>query len=1061
MTSRPRLRLLLVAVAAAACDTGITPPADTPVLALSAREVAMFAPKGSTIPDTALVYVFNNGRGTLAGLTLTPPVYQDSATGWLSATLQDTTIILAASAEHLPLQTTYTATLGVVLAAADSSPRTITVMFEVGQTQQIALSDTSLAFGAILGGALPPPQTITVTNGGTGVLNELRDPTVTANWLSATLGSATAPAHVDVVPSAIPGLPGTYQALVVVSSRVAEPQSDTVQVTYVVAEPATLELAADTLALDAVEGAAPVVRHVRVREARLRPLDGLAVSAPTRGWLAASLVADSAPTALVITADPGALYTAADTARMVRDTARVTVTSGGGGSQTLLVTLQVRRGPTVRVSPNVVTLTMYRSGPAPPPQVVSVTNDGQGTLTGLDTVPGLPPWLTASFDTRTAPAALTLQVDSTGLAAGNYAGSVIVRSDAARWDTVNVRFTVRGGPSLAISSDAVTFRADSSGAVPHAVELLAGNAGPGVLRGWSISLAAPAPWLNWVLDSTQVPARLTLRPNVTTGLRRDTTYDATLSIAAATAGAASQTIAIRYALSDTLPTDSIWISPDSVSLVAPLDGSDLPSAVLGVTYAGPGRPAVASYPTWLTATRVEGDSGLVLGLSAIPSGSLPGTVLTGTVVISDPRSSADTVAVRLTIVGPAAALSADTVRFRAYQGQSPWPAAQRLLVANGGADTLKLLRIEGTVPPWLDATLQGTTAPTILNLQPRQLFAVPGSYTFAAVVSSQLGGVGKDTVRVVYDVDPGPTIAASPDRLRLAAVSGAGVPDADTAAVLNAGNGALGTLQQPVPDQLWLSARVDSSASPPTVLVAADPAGLTPGTRTGTVVLRSTQSQVGPDTLRVSFETVAPPTITRSPTVLAFHVLAGDPVPADTQAITVFDPAGRPTGSLGVSPSGDSAWLHVEPATGTAPATVRVWPIAVPEASDTAYSATIRILGSLAPDTLTATVKYYVELGRSPLIVLSRDSLTFDRPNPPAQTVKITNGGSGTLRDLSVRETTGADWLFVLFDSRIAPATLTVAVDPAKAADEPANSVALLEISGMDAQPRVIKVVLR
>jgi hypothetical protein len=683
MTSRPRLRLLLVAVAAAACDTGITPPADTPVLALSAREVAMFAPKGSTIPDTALVYVFNNGRGTLAGLTLTPPVYQDSATGWLSATLQDTTIILAASAEHLPLQTTYTATLGVVLAAADSSPRTITVMFEVGQTQQIALSDTSLAFGAILGGALPPPQTITVTNGGTGVLNELRDPTVTANWLSATLGSATAPAHVDVVPSAIPGLPGTYQALVVVSSRVAEPQSDTVQVTYVVAEPATLELAADTLALDAVEGAAPVVRHVRVREARLRPLDGLAVSAPTRGWLAASLVADSAPTALVITADPGALYTAADTARMVRDTARVTVTSGGGGSQTLLVTLQVRRGPTVRVSPNVVTLTMYRSGPAPPPQVVSVTNDGQGTLTGLDTVPGLPPWLTASFDTRTAPAALTLQVDSTGLAAGNYAGSVIVRSDAARWDTVNVRFTVRGGPSLAISSDAVTFRADSSGAVPHAVELLAGNAGPGVLRGWSISLAAPAPWLNWVLDSTQVPARLTLRPNVTTGLRRDTTYDATLSIAAATAGAASQTIAIRYALSDTLPTDSIWISPDSVSLVAPLDGSDLPSAVLGVTYAGPGRPAVASYPTWLTATRVEGDSGLVLGLSAIPSGSLPGTVLTGTVVISDPRSSADTVAVRLTIVGPAAALSADTVRFRAYQGQSPWPAAQRLLVANG------------------------------------------------------------------------------------------------------------------------------------------------------------------------------------------------------------------------------------------------------------------------------------------------------------------------------------------------------------------------------------------
>ncbi|MDH4046129.1 MAG: hypothetical protein OEW06_16905, partial [Gemmatimonadota bacterium] len=75
--------------------------------------------------------------------------------------------------------------------------------------------------------------------------------------------------------------------------------------------------------------------------------------------------------------------------------------------------------------------------------------------------------------------------------------------------------------------------------------------------------------------------------------------------------------------------------------------------------------------------------------------------------------------------------------------------------------------------------------------------------------------------------------------------------------------------------------------------------------------------------------------------------------------------------------------------------------------------------------------------------------------------VEITNGGSGTLRELSVADVTGTDWLFVLLDSRIAPAILTVAVNAAAAADESANSVATLRIGGENAAPRTITVILR
>jgi hypothetical protein len=74
--------------------------------------------------------------------------------------------------------------------------------------------------------------------------------------------------------------------------------------------------------------------------------------------------------------------------------------------------------------------------------------------------------------------------------------------------------------------------------------------------------------------------------------------------------------------------------------------------------------------------------------------------------------------------------------------------------------------------------------------------------------------------------------------------------------------------------------------------------------------------------------------------------------------------------------------------------------------------------------------------------------------------VFITNGGSGTLRDLRVVDLSASDWLFVLLDSRVAPAKLTVAIDPARAASAPANSVATLEISGEGAESKVVTVLL-
>ncbi|MGD8698781.1 MAG: hypothetical protein PVJ43_05790, partial [Gemmatimonadales bacterium] len=104
---------------------------------------------------------------------------------------------------------------------------------------------------------------------------------------------------------------------------------------------------------------------------------------------------------------------------------------------------------------------------------------------------------------------------------------------------------------------------------------------------------------------------------------------------------------------------------------------------------------------------------------------------------------------------------------------------------------------------------------------------------------------------------------------------------------------------------------------------------------------------------------------------------------------------------------------------------------------------------------------------RDPVIELSDRRLEFRRPASgqdvvPAQTVEITNSGSRTLRELSVDDVTDGgpvDWLFVLLDSRIAPATLTIAIKPAEAAASQ-RSEATLEITGEDAEPQRLTVIL-
>jgi hypothetical protein len=1077
MRRRPLRHVAAVLLAALACDAEVTRPAEEPVLALSAREVRLFAPAGSVTPDRARVIVSNNGGGTLEGLSIGTPVYED-VTGWLTATLTGDTIELAASAQALTANTRVTARLDVYLAAAPEAPRTVTVVFDVGLTQRILLSADSLTFVAISAlGTVPPPQTVTVQNAGTGILTELAAPEISPAsaqaWLAAAIDDSTAPARVrlSLVPAGIPA-PGEYAATVVVSSRIAEPERDSVAVTLIVAPPVSPVVSADSVFIDVVEGAAPVARQVWVDEVSRRPLSA-AVSADV-AWLGAAPDPIDTPGRLSLTATPAGLAPGTHVGRVI-------VTAGTGRADTVVVALRIRPGPALSLGVDRVRFTTYRGGPVPPAQEVRVENAGDGTLAGLAVqVQPDAGWLVVPVPAPdTAPAAFTVAIDPASAAwqalyaaGGTETRNVVVSGTGVTPVTLPVTLEVRDGPALVLSSGLVRFVARdtaASGTPNDSVEIAVANGGPGTLASLQVAVTYQdsAGWLGVSPGASETPFALRLRP--LTRLPAGT-YRATVSVFSAADSAALQ---VEYTAVDSLATaDRTLVSSDTLELRSGTVGGTQPRALLWLENASSGEIAlnVSALPAWLGATFTESNrrtpTGLVLEVDRA-AGDTVGVYATTLLVTG--TSGGATVApvpvrVRLVMAGPAMAATADDVTLRTWEGRAPLPT-QPVIVSNGATGTLSGVRVTGA-PGWLVAEpTTASPAPAAILLRAQEGLAA-GSYAGSVTIASTVATNSPLTLPVTLTVDPGPALAVSPAAVTLASVEGDTLPVTDTVVVFNAGKGVLGTLAAPVvsPAGEWLSAVWDTggtAASPPPLIVRANPRGLTPATlaRAGTVTVDSPDP--GSAAVEVTFDVAPAPTLRRSPALLTFTATEGLPLPADTQTIAVFDPEGRPTGGLDVSVNGDTTWFAWDQDSSGVPAAVRVWPVTVPPASDSAYTAVVTVTARAGADTVRSVLQYVVARPEGPVIDVSRDTLVFDRVNPLAQTVQITNGGSGTLRELSVADITGTDWLFVLLDSRIAPATLTVAVNAAAAANEPANSVATLRITGEDADPRTITVILR
>jgi len=146
-----------------------------------------------------------------------------------SSTLTPGTLTVTANPTGLS-EGTYTATITLYAPGATNSPLVIPVTFGV-KTAVMSVTPTTLNFfGAI--GLNPNPQSVTVTNIGTGVLNWAATTTESWDVLSASAGAAPASMSVSPVPSGLAN--GIYTDTITISSADVSNSPAQVSVSFLV-----------------------------------------------------------------------------------------------------------------------------------------------------------------------------------------------------------------------------------------------------------------------------------------------------------------------------------------------------------------------------------------------------------------------------------------------------------------------------------------------------------------------------------------------------------------------------------------------------------------------------------------------------------------------------------------------------------------------------------------------------------------------------------------------------------------------------------------------------------
>lgn len=251
----------------------------------------------------------------------------------------------------------------------------------------------------------------------------------------------------------------------------------------------------------------------------------------------------------------------------------------------------------------------------------------------------------------------------------------------------------------------------------------------------------------------------------------------------------------------------------------------------------------------------------------------------------------------------------------------------------------------------------------------------------------------------------------------------------------------------------WLSVTPASGTTPGSVSVSVNPAGLSPNTYDGSIVITGLGTN-SPLTIPVTLTVTA--LLSANPGSIAFAYQTGESTPP-SQTVRV-SAAGSAAVSFQTAASGGQ-WLSVAPSAGTTPSelTISVNPTGLAAGT---YTGAITVTSAFAN---TVSIPVTLAVATQPLLSVLPGTLTFGYElggsAPTAQTLSVSVTGSSPL-NYTVSQS-GGSWLKVSPASGVTPSSLNVAINPAGLAVNTYSATITITAAGASNSPVNVPVVLQ
>jgi uncharacterized protein (TIGR03437 family) len=802
-----------------------------------------------TVPATPLTFNYTIGgsaptaqsvsvTGT-SGISFTTST--GAASAWLSATPSGTvpsSVSISVNPSALSAGT-YNGTVTVTSAGAAGSSAGIPVTLNV-TAPVLTASPSQLNFSFQLGSTTQPlAQSISV--GDASNVNFTATAGSSGSWLSVTPGTGSASGSLSVAVNATGLAANTYNGTITIAATGAT--SQVVSVSLVVTQP-TVTVSATSLNFAYQTGTtAPAAQSVTIGGTT-----GLAFTATASGGSWLSVTPGSGTTG-------GTVSVSVNTSGLAVNTYKgtVTIAATGASSQVVNITLVVSNSPTISASPSALNFAFQTGGTAPAAQSINIGgSSGLAFTATAATVSGS--WLSVSPGSGTTPGSVSVSVNTSGLTANTYQGTVTIAATGASSQVVNVTLVVSNQPAISAAPTSLNFAYKIGGTAPAAQGVnIAAAAG----IAYTATPSTPGSWLAVTPGSGALPSSLSVSVNPATLTAG--TYQSSINITAAGTSNSPLPIPVTLTVTGVAPTISVGASTLSFSALS--GGAAPASQAVNITGTSTSSLSIGiAGGSWLSASLSASTTPAVLTVSANQANLAPGNYAGSVVVTSAGASnSPQTIAVQL-VVSSTTSLTATpaSVSF-AYVLGNPNPAAQTINVTSTQPVTFSTSVGSGN---WLTVTSSSSSTPATLtlNVSPGSLPA--GTYNTNISITSAGATNSPLVIPVALLISNKPALAASPSSLAFTGQSGAANPASQS--INLTGSSVLPFAIATSPS--WLAVSAASGATPATLVATVNSNGMSQGSYQGAITITSGVAGNSPLTIPVTLNLTAPLVVT-GPTI--------------------------------------------------------------------------------------------------------------------------------------------------------------------------------------------------